>query len=168
MFNSGRVRRNGYMDSQLDTVQARLQKAVEARAEAVKTGKERLVGSMAGITDEQAAKLPTALYREGFQYYLRTHVHPNSTFEYTESSLMDLMTWDATDQIELINQPLLMIAGSKADSLYMTEDAFKKATGTKDKELYKIDGATHIQTYYVPEYVEKISDKLTKFFNQHL
>lgn len=168
MFNSGRVRRNGYMDSQLDTVQARLQKAVEARAEAVKTGKERLVGSMAGITDEQAAKLPTALYREGFQYYLRTHVHPNSTFEYTESSLMDLMTWDATDQIELINQPLLMIAGSKADSLYMTEDAFKKATGTKDKELYKVDGATHIQTYYVPEYVEKISDKLTKFFNQHL
>lgn len=168
MFNSGRVRRNGYMDSQLDTVQARLQKAVEARSEAVKTGKERLVGSMAGITDEQAAKLPTALYREGFQYYLRTHVHPNSTFEYTESSLMDLMTWDATDQIELINQPLLMIAGSKADSLYMTEDAFKKATGTKDKELYKVDGATHIQTYYVPEYVEKISDKLTKFFNQHL
>lgn len=168
MFNSGRVRRNGYMDSQLDTVQARLQKAVEARAEAVKTGKERLVGSMAGITDEQAAKLPTALYREGVQYYLRTHVHPNSTFEYTESSLMDLMTWDATDQIELINQPLLMIAGSKADSLYMTEDAFKKATGTKDKELYKVDGATHIQTYYVPEYVEKISDKLTKFFNQHL
>ena len=106
MFNSGRVRRNGYMDSQLDTVQARLQKAVEARAEAVKTGKERLVGSMAGITDEQAAKLPTALYREGVQYYLRTHVHPNSTFEYTESSLMDLMTWDATDQIELINQHL--------------------------------------------------------------
>ena len=112
--------------------------------------------------------MPTALYREGFQYYLRTYAHPNSTFEYTESSLMDLMTWDATDQIELINQPLLMIAGSEADSLYMTEDAFEKATGTKDKELYKVDGATHIQTYYVPEYVEKIADKLTKFFNQHL
>ena len=38
MFNTGRVRRNGYMDSQLDTVQERLQKAVQARAEAVKTG----------------------------------------------------------------------------------------------------------------------------------
>lgn len=168
MFNTGRVRRNDYMDNQLDTVQERLQKAVQARAEAVKTGKERLVGSMAGVTDEQAAKLPTALYREGFQYYLRTYAHPNSTFEYTESSLMDLMTWDATDQIELINQPLLMIAGSEADSLYMSEDAFEKATGTKDKELYKVDDATHIQTYYVPEYVEKIADKLTKFFNQYL
>jgi hypothetical protein len=28
-----------------------------------------------------------------------------------------------------------MIAGSKADSLYMTEEAFAKATGAKDKEL---------------------------------
>ena len=168
MFNSGRVRRNGYNDSQLDTVQERLAKAVEARAQAVKTGKERLVGSMAGITDEQAEKLPFALYREGFQYYLRTHAHPNSTFEYTESSLMDLMTWNATDQIELINQPLLMIAGEKADSLYMTQDAFAKATGTKDKEMFLIPNATHIQTYYVPEYVNMITDKLVKFFGEKL
>lgn len=168
MFNSGRVRRNGYNDSQIDTVQERLAKAVEARAHAVKTGEERLVGSMAGITDEQAEKLPFALYREGFQYYLRTHAHPNSTFEYTESSLMDLMTWDATDQIELINQPLLMIAGENADSLYMTQDAFAKATGTADKELFLIPNATHIQTYHVPEYVDMAAGKLVKFFDEKL
>ena len=168
MFNTGRVRRNGYNDSQLDTVQERLARAVDARAEAVKTGKERLVGSMAGVSDEQASKLPFDLYREGFKYYLRTYAHPNSTFEYTESSLMDLMTWDATDQIELINQPLLMIAGEKADSLYMTQDAFEKAVGTKDKELFLIPGATHIQTYYVPEYVDAASNKLAKFFGEKL
>ena len=168
MFNTGRVRRNGYQDSQLDTVQERLSKAAEARTEAVKTGRERLVGSMAGVTDEQAAKLPFDLYREGFQYYMRTYAHPNSTFEYTESSLMDLMTWDATDQIELINQPLLMMAGEKADSLYMTQDAYNKATGTTYKELFLIPGATHIQTYYVPEYVNVISDKLVKFYDEKL
>ncbi len=168
MFNTGRVRRNGYQDSQLDTVQERLAKAVSARAETVKTGKERLAGSMAGISDEQAAKLPFDLYREGFQYYLRTYAHPNSTFEYTESSLMDLMSWDATDQIELINQPLLMIAGEKADSLYMTQDAINKATGTTDKELFLVPNATHIQTYYVPEYVNTISDKLVKFYGEKL
>jgi hypothetical protein len=60
---------------------------------------------------------------------------------------MDLMRWDATEEIELIEQPLLMIAGSKADSLYMTEDAFARATGAKDMELFKIEGATHIETY---------------------
>lgn len=168
MFNTGRVRRNGYADSQLDSVQQRLAKAVEARANTAKTGQDRLIGSMAGVTDEQAAELPFDLYREGFQYYMRTYAHPNSTFEYTESSLMDLMTWDATNQIELINQPLLMIAGEKADSLYMTQDAFKKATGTKDKELFLIPNATHIQTYYVPEYVSTISGKLVNFFGEKL
>ncbi len=74
------------------------------------------------------------------------------------------MRWDATDQIELIEQPLLMIAGTKADSLYMTEDAFVKATGTKNKELFKIEGATHIESYWVPKYVEAAMGKLTPFY----
>jgi fermentation-respiration switch protein FrsA (DUF1100 family) len=78
------------------------------------------------------------------------------------------MRWDATDQIELIDQPLLMIAGSKADSLYMTEDAFAKATGSKDKELFTIDGATHIETYWVPKYVDSAIDKLTTFYARTL
>jgi fermentation-respiration switch protein FrsA (DUF1100 family) len=78
------------------------------------------------------------------------------------------MRWDAVDQIELITRPLLMIAGSKADSLYMSEDAFKKATGTQDKELFKLDGATHIETYWVPEYVDAAVNKLTRFYGRTL
>lgn len=59
--------------------------------------------------------------------------HPGPTFKYTKSRLLDLRRWDATDQIELLEQPLLMRAGSKADRLYMTEQAFAKATGMKNK-----------------------------------
>ncbi len=167
MFNSGRVRRNGYADSQLETIQERLKKASDARAREAATGEASLTGKM-DFSDEAIAKLPYDLYREGAVYYGRTHAHPNSTFEYTESSLMNLFTWDATDQIELINQPLLMIAGEKADSLYMSKDAFEKATGTKDKELFLIPNATHIQTYYVPEYVDAAVNKLVKFFGEKL
>ena len=78
------------------------------------------------------------------------------------------MTWDATDQAELIDQPLLMIAGSAADTRYMTEQAFAKATGTKNKELVLIDGASHIETYWKPEYVKQISAKLMQFFGKNL
>jgi fermentation-respiration switch protein FrsA (DUF1100 family) len=78
------------------------------------------------------------------------------------------MAFDATTNMELINQPLLMMAGSKADTYYMTEDAFKKATGTNEKELFLIPGATHIQTYYVPEYVNQAMDKLKVFFGKYL
>ena len=47
-------------------------------------------------------------------------------------------------------------------------DAFEKATGTKDKELFKMPGATHIQTYLVPEYVDKAVAKLTEFYGKNL
>lgn len=163
MFNSGRVRRNGYVDSQLATIQDRLKQASDARAQESAGGEIRYSGD-ANLTDEQIAKLPFELYRQGYEYYWKTHAHPGSTFKYTTSSLMDLMRWDAKNQIELIEQPLLMIAGSKADSLYLSEDAFKKATGSKDKELYKIEGATHIETYWVPKYVNEAMDKLKPFF----
>ena len=167
MFNSGRVRRNGYVDSQLDTIQQRLQQASLARAQEV-AGGEVLYSGDANLSDEQIAKLPFDLYRQGYEYYWKTHAHPNSTFKYTTSSLLDLVRFDATNQIELINKPLLMIAGSKADSLYMTEDAFAKASGTKDKELFKIEGATHIETYWVPKYVNQALEKLTGFFRRTL
>ncbi len=167
MFNSGRVRRNGYADSQLDTLEQRLQQASAARAQEA-AGGEILYSGDANLTDEQIAKLPFDLYRQGYEYYWKTHAHPNSTFKYTTSSLLDLMRFDATQQIDLIRQPLLMIAGSKADSLYMTEDAFAKATGTQDKELFKLDGATHIETYWVPRYVDTAIDKLSGFYARTL
>ncbi len=167
MFNSGVVRRNGYMNSAVATIQQRLKDATEARALEVKEGKVLYIGDTP-ITDEMADKMPFDLYREGHYYYNRTHAHPNSTFRYTKSSLLELMQFDATSNMDLINQPLLMIAGSKADSYYMTDAAFGLATGTKEKELFLIPDATHIQTYYVPEYVDQALRKLNEFFKKHL
>ena len=167
MFNSGRVRRNGFQDSQMDTIQQRLQQASASRAQEA-AGGEVLYSEDANLTDAQIAALPFDLYRQGYHYYWRTNAHPGSTFRYTTSSLMDLMRWDATHEIALIDVPLLMIAGSAADTLYMTEDAFPKAKGTADKEFFKIDGAKHIETYWVPEYVEAALSKLTPFFDRHL
>ncbi len=169
MFNSGQVRRNGYMNTQLDSIQARLKDASDARIKEL-AGEIGYSGNVDfdALTDESISKIPTDLYREGMIYYGKTHRHPNSTFRYTTSSLMDLMSWDATDNIDLINVPLLLMAGEKADSLYMSEEAFKKATGTTDKELFKIPGATHIQTYFVPEYVDQAVAKLTEFYGKNL
>ena len=61
-----------------------------------------------------------------------------------------------------------MMAGSKADTKYMTDEAFSKATNAKSKELFVIDGATHIQSYWKPEYVKSFVEKLTAFYSENL
>jgi fermentation-respiration switch protein FrsA (DUF1100 family) len=167
MFNSGEVRRNGFQNSQLNTIQERLKKASDARAQEAAGGKIIYAG-VASITDEEISKTSTDLYREGYEYYYRTHAHPNSTFLYTMSSLLDLMAWDANTNMDLIDQPLLMMAGSKADTKYMTDEAFGNATNSKNKEIFLIDGATHIQTYWKPEYVNQAINRLTDFYGKYL
>lgn len=172
LFNTGRVRRLGYQDSQMTTVQDRLKRASEAREKFVLTGETAYEGPTGTQTREEIKEAmshlqPGTLYHDGLEYYGITHAHPNSVSRYTTASLMDLMTWDATTFADLIDCPLLIMSGSKSDSDYMSREAYIKA-GTKDKEYYQINGASHIQTYYVPEYVEDAVNKLKEFFGNKL
>lgn len=169
MFNSGVVRKNGFQNSQVDTIQERLQAASEARTQEKLGGEIPYTANMLDtMTEEEANAMPDGLYKDGYFYYGKTHAHPNSTFSYTVSSLMELADFDAAYNAELINVPLLMMAGSKADTLDMTQEVFNAATGTEDKELFLIEGARHIETYWVPEYVEQEVNKLVEFYGSRL
>ncbi len=169
MFNSGIVRKDGFLNTAKDSTLKRLHEASEQRAkEALGAKVERTAATeKVSFTQEQLDKMAT-LYREGIVYYGNTHAHPNSTFQYTVRSNLDLFTFDARENMELIDQPLLMMAGAEADTLYMTEDCYNAATSAKSKELFKVEGATHIQTYFVPEYVDQFVSKLESFYRNNL
>lgn len=173
LFNTGRVRRLGYLDSQMTTVQERLHRASEARQRFATTGEVQYEGPTEKQPVEQVREamshlVPGTLYHDGLEYYGVTHSHPNSMSCYTTSSLSDLMTWDATTYADLIDIPLLIMSGGKSDSDYMSREAYIKATAAPEKEYFVIDGASHIQTYYVPEYVDKAVNKLYEFFGKNL
>ena len=172
MFNSGRVRRNGFMDQDIAGMKTRLERAAAARNKGL-SGEILYEGFLPpGKSDDELRaemeKLPeNTLYRDGIEYYGLSHRHPNATGSYTTESFIKLIAFDVDDRMDLIDQPLLMIAGEKADTLYMSKDAFAKATGTSQKELYLIEGASHIRTYWVPEYVDAAVRKLKDFFGNN-
>lgn len=172
MFNTGRVRRNGFKDGDMANTQKRFKQASAAREKYVQTGEVDYVGQLlthrTHFTEEELEKIPAGLYRDGVQYYGDTHYHPNAQSRYTTMSLLGLMTFDAENQADLLDQPLLMITGDISDTRYMTDDFFKKATGTTDKQLVYIKGANHIETYWKPEFVKQEAAAVIKFFNDKL
>ena len=84
----------------------------------------------------------------------------------TLPSLLELMSFDCCETIELINKPLLLMVGDKADTAYMSEEAYEKASGAS--ELFRLKDSTHIQTYYKKEVVAEALAKLEDFYRANL
>ncbi|KWF68726.1 alpha/beta hydrolase [Burkholderia pseudomultivorans] len=107
--------------------------------------------------------------REAYDYYRTSRAqHPNTPSQFTTSSLPQLVTYDAfTSADVLLTQPLQLIAGSDAGSLWFSRDIFDKAAST-DKHLHVIPGATHMSLYDTPEQMREAVSKLAPFFGKHL
>ena len=135
-FNTGIVRKNGFLDSQINTITERLEEAYEAREDEMSGKEVRYTPNMLDtMTTEEAKKMPFDLYKDGYEYYGITHKHTGSSFAYTVSSNIDLFSFDARVGMEMINQPLLMMAGKMADTLYMTEGCYERANRNKEQRI---------------------------------
>lgn len=167
-FNTGSARRLGFSKAQKDSVISRLHDVADLRAKEIREGTLSFSSDMAALPKDVMMNNPVDMYREGYEYYVLTHPHPNAHAAYALRNQMDLMLWDCNDYMHLIDQPLLMIIGDKADSAYMSEEVFEKATGTAQKELFRIPDTTHIQTYWKPEAVSAAMEKLNQFFSETL
>jgi uncharacterized protein len=119
-------------------------------------------------TIEQARALGGEYGAEGFEYYRTPRAeHPRSTRAYPWESIDKIGAFDAFAVLPLLGQrPLLLIAGTRAVTSWMSTEAFEKTPGPK--ELHWIDGATHVALYDKREYVNPAVDKLTEFFRTHL
>ncbi|MCK5672529.1 MAG: alpha/beta hydrolase, partial [Spirochaetales bacterium] len=73
---------------------------------------------------------------------------------------------DIKNVISSLSKPVLFIAGTKAMTADLTQTAYDNAQD--DKELYWIDGATHVSLYHNEEQISQASKKLDEFFEQKL
>lgn len=85
--------------------------------------------------------------QEAADYYLTPRgQHPNSTNKMImTSSLSAMVSFTGFDRVDLLTQPLMIIAGSEAGSLWHSKELHAKATG--QKELFIVNGATHMDLY---------------------
>jgi fermentation-respiration switch protein FrsA (DUF1100 family) len=105
---------------------------------------------------------------EGWEYYCTDRgYHPRSAKFFTLNSLDRIAHFDAFRFISSIApRPLLMIVGREAVTSFMTSEAFWNAQ--EPKEIFWIDGATHVALYDEEEYVAPAIARLIEFFSTHL
>ncbi|MET0423341.1 MAG: alpha/beta hydrolase [Actinoplanes sp.] len=93
--------------------------------------------------------------------------HPRAVQPWPVRSLDQLVQYDSFALVHLIApRPLLMIIGSAANTAYMSHEAVAKAA--EPKELFVIDGGTHISLYHRDADVTAAVAKLSAFFRTEL
>ncbi|MEV6512195.1 alpha/beta hydrolase [Streptomyces sp. NPDC051642] len=112
---------------------------------------------------------PLDPWREnGKKFYLTDrNQDPNWCNETLLWSYDKMVQFSALDTIELLAPtPLLLIAGTAAETLAQSEAAHAKAH--EPKELFLIEGGTHFDLYDRPEYVGPAIARIDAFLKQHL
>ena len=104
-------------------------------------------------------------YREAWEYYHTPRAqHPNAPSVVPVHGLARLVAYDAFHLSgQFLTQPLRLIAGSKAGSLWFSQDAFRRA-GSRDKSLQIVEGATHIAMYDTPEFANQALSHLVPLY----
>jgi fermentation-respiration switch protein FrsA (DUF1100 family) len=149
------------IQSQLD--EAAIDRTNEARGEPVRWTQ------VVPATEEQAGAFPPkSLFREAFYYYRTPRgEHPRSANKWVARSVDQIAQYDSYALIHMISpRPLLMIAGTEADTARFSVEAIEKAR--EPKELFWIEGASHVDLYDKDEYVTPAVTKMTGFFREHL
>ena len=108
------------------------------------------------------------IQREAYEYYRTPRCsYPTSVNRYLVSSNDKLAAFDAFAYLDTVSpRPLLFIVGSRADTLYFTEDAYRRAR--EPKKIHVVEGASHVDLYDKPEYVTVVVAALKDFFGKAL
>ena len=95
LFNTGDVRRNGYMRTQKGDIAARQRDVSLARQKEAAGAEPELAGFM-NWTPEEARQIKVDLYRDGYFYYGVTHKTPNAPGTFSNCSTGTLSAHEMT------------------------------------------------------------------------
>lgn len=167
-WNPGHSARQGFPGVHIPNfMQGLLEQVAQARTKQAR-GEEPQYWNYVPNTKEDIKDDTATILKEAYEYYRTDRCSfPTSVNKYLVSSNDKLAAWDAFQYIDKVSpRALLFIVGSEADTLYFTGEAYAKAE--EPKEIFTIKGATHIDLYDKPEFVNQAVAKLTEFFGKYL
>lgn len=120
------------------------------------------------LSNKESKRKLSKFQQEAYEYYVENAKDfPTWRPDVYLGTFSNIAAFDIPTAVEAINPiPVLFIAGTEAYTAPLSQNAYDVAKGSK--ELFWIEGATHVSLYYVKEYMDQVSDKLEKFFNEKL
>ena len=148
-------------------MQKLLQEVARARTAAAR-GEEAPCWKYVPDGPDEIDEHTSVIQREACEYYRTPRCsYPTSVNRYLVSSNDKLAAFDAFAYLDTVSpRPLLFIVGSRADTLYFTEDAYRRAK--EPKKIHVVEGASHVDLYDKPEYVTQVAAALKDFFGSAL
>ncbi|KAF9358142.1 hypothetical protein BGX34_009048 [Mortierella sp. NVP85] len=147
-----------------ETLRGIIAKGVQARTEYARTGAVNYLPIVPAKEDINETTMD--LMREAHDYYLTPRGQFETQFNRTAIWSYDsIVPYDSFAYLEWISpRPVLLVAGSEADTLHYSKIAYEKAL--EPKELYIVNGRTHVDLY--DHGVPHVVPKLKEFFSQNL
>lgn len=167
MYDMSRVNANGYFDAMDEDARYKKREILNAqRTKDAQSG--TITPAMDGLPDKLKGDEPQFV-KDYWEYYKTPRgFHPrsiNSNGAWNMTMPVSFMTMPLLSYSSEIRNPVLMIHGDKAHSLYFSQDAFKKLKGS-NKELLIIPGANHTDLYDNLKYIP--FDRIEDFFRNAL
>ncbi len=167
-WNTGHSARFGFPGVNIENFMQKILAEVAEQRTREAAGEDVKYLSYVPNSPDEFEENTSTIQKEAYEYYRTPRCQfPTSVNKYLFTSNDKLAAWDAFAYIDTVSpRPILLIVGSRADTIYFSDEAYARAN--EPKELYKIEGASHIDLYDKPEYVEQVVTKLTEFFDKYL
>ncbi|URZ87119.1 alpha/beta hydrolase [Floricoccus penangensis] len=146
-----------------------LESASLARSKDANSDSSTYINYVPYTKDEITDQTPTYA-REASDYYRTSRaMYPTSPDFLLQKSMQEIFQYDSLHLVDtLLTQPLLVIAGSEADTKFLTDELYNKATASSKRDYYVAEGATHVDLYDKEKFIDPIVDYASKFLEEQL
>lgn len=169
MYDMTRVMAEGYRTMDKEARYQAKSQIANSRWEAMKTGYTALGTPILLEPNQITADTPKFVADYTDFYKTPRGFHPRSNGSkgsWTQAMPQAFINMPILQRADELKTPALIVLGENAHSRYFSEDAFK-SLGSKDKELYIVKGASHVDLY--DNRAGKIPfDKFEQFFKANL